>query len=79
MMASLESQAIENNSPLETLMKDEARGTIRAGLARLSRLDRETLTAFYLRGQSIREMSEAQDAPEGTRASSVVCTSLVTD
>ncbi len=62
----LESQAIENNSPLETLMKDEARVTIRAGLARLSRLDRETLTAFYLRGQSIREMSEAQDAPEGT-------------
>lgn len=62
----LENQVIESNSPLETLMKNETRVSVRKGLARLNRLDRETLTAFYLRGQSIREMSEALDTPEGT-------------
>ena len=62
----LENQVVENDTPLDVLLQSEARGKVRAGLARLSRLDRETLTAFYLRGQSIREMSEAQAAPEGT-------------
>lgn len=62
----LENYVVEANSPLDTLMKHETRVTVRKGLARLNRLDRETLTAFYLRGQSIREMSETLDAPEGT-------------
>lgn len=62
----LENAVVEGVSPLETLVKHEARVTVRKGLARLNRLDRETLTAFYIRGLSIREMSEAQDAPEGT-------------
>lgn len=62
----LENQVGEGHTPLEALMKREARVTVRKGLARLSRLDRETLTAFYLRGQTIREMSEALDTPEGT-------------
>lgn len=62
----LENAVVENITPLDSLVKHEARVTIRKGLARLNNLDRETLTAFYLRGESIREMSEAQDAPEGT-------------
>jgi RNA polymerase sigma-70 factor, ECF subfamily len=62
----LENQATLTHSPLESLMKMEARVTIRKGLARLNRLDRETLTAFYLRGQSIREISEELATPEGT-------------
>lgn len=62
----LENYEVNAHSPLESLMKHETRVTVRKGLARLNRLDRETLTAFYLRGQSIREMSVALDAPEGT-------------
>ncbi len=62
----LESTVAETQTPLEDMVRAEARTTIRKGLARLNRLDRETLTAFYLRGQSIREMSRALDAPEGT-------------
>lgn len=62
----LENQATQTHSPLETLMKKEARVTVRKGLARLNRLDRETLTAFYLRGQSIREISQELATPEGT-------------
>ncbi len=62
----LENTASETETPLEDLVRAEARTTIRKGLARLSRLDRETLTAFYLNGRSIREMSQAQGTPEGT-------------
>ncbi|MBL8822476.1 MAG: sigma-70 family RNA polymerase sigma factor [Planctomycetia bacterium] len=62
----LENQVGDEHNPLETMMRKEARTTIRKGLARLSRLDRETLTAFYIRGESIREMSQALATPEGT-------------
>lgn len=62
----LENTASGTETPLEDMVRAEARTTVRKGLSRLSRLDRETLTAFYLRGQSIREMSEAQGTPEGT-------------
>jgi RNA polymerase sigma-70 factor (ECF subfamily) len=62
----LENTAAETGTPLEAMVRAEARTSIRKGLARLNRLDRETLTAFYLRGQSIREMSATLKAPEGT-------------
>ena len=39
---------------------------MRAGLNRLRALDRETLEAFYVRGQSLLEMSDEFDAPLGT-------------
>jgi RNA polymerase sigma-70 factor (ECF subfamily) len=64
--AVLENTAAETGTPLEAMVRSEARSTIRQGLARLNRMDRETLTAFYLRGQSIRQMSADQKAPEGT-------------
>jgi RNA polymerase sigma-70 factor (ECF subfamily) len=53
-------------SPLESALAREERQQVRAGLARLRRLDRETLSAFYVDGQSLIEMSVRFDSPVGT-------------
>ena len=42
------------------------RAAVRAGLRQLGTLDRKTLEAFYVRGQSLLEMSDEFDAPVGT-------------
>jgi RNA polymerase sigma-70 factor (ECF subfamily) len=47
-------------------MEGERSSQVRAGLNRLRDLDRETLVAFYVHGQSLLEMSEEFDAPLGT-------------
>ena len=39
---------------------------VRSVLGRLGRLDRETLEAFYVNGQSLVEMSDRFDSPLGT-------------
>jgi RNA polymerase sigma-70 factor (ECF subfamily) len=39
---------------------------VHSGLSRLGEMDRDTLEAFYLRGQSLIEMSDRFDAPVGT-------------
>jgi RNA polymerase sigma-70 factor (ECF subfamily) len=39
---------------------------VRDGLRKLRTLDRDTLVAFYVRGQSLLEMSDQFDAPVGT-------------
>ena len=48
------------------VMASETRRQVRAGLRQLGRLDRKTLEAFYVRGQSLLEMSDEFDAPVGT-------------
>jgi RNA polymerase sigma-70 factor (ECF subfamily) len=53
-------------TPLAVLLAGECASQIRAGLARLRKLDRETLVAFYVDGQSLNEMSAAFAAPLGT-------------
>jgi RNA polymerase sigma-70 factor (ECF subfamily) len=53
-------------TPLEAALRAEARMSIWNGLARLNQLDRDTLVAFYVRGQSIREMAARFATPEGT-------------
>lgn len=53
-------------SPLDNLLKDEEAAEVRAGLDRLRELDRQTLIAFYIEGQSLKEMSDAFDSPIGT-------------
>ncbi len=53
-------------NPLDAVLRNEARTTVQEGLERLNRMDRETLVAFYVRGQSIREMAVAFATPEGT-------------
>ena len=52
--------------PLDTLVRAEQRAELLAGLRRLKPLDRAALEAFYLRGESLKQMSRAFDAPVGT-------------
>ncbi len=52
--------------PLDQLMAAETRGEIWQGLDALKPLDRDTLVAFYIRGQSLRQMSRAFETPVGT-------------
>ena len=51
---------------LTTMLSREEARQVRLGLARLGKLDRETLVAFYVHGRSLVEMSEQFDAPVGT-------------
>ena len=52
--------------PLDTLVRAEQRAELLAGLRRLKPLDRAALEAFYLRGESLKQMSRAFAAPVGT-------------
>ncbi len=61
-----EAKCPDGCTPLQSVLYQEASQKLYAGLARLSELDRQTLEAFYIRGQSINEMSKAFESPEGT-------------
>jgi len=50
----------------DVVLANERATQVRGGLARLGELDRHTLEAFYVRGQSLSEMSESFAAPIGT-------------
>lgn len=56
----------ERQSPLEDLMANERAGDVWGGLKRLRDLDRKTLVAFYVEGQSLLEMSDRFQSPVGT-------------
>lgn len=62
----LDSVYVERKTPLANLMDRERCSQVRAGLARLRKMDRDTLMAFYICGQSLLEMSDEFDAPLGT-------------
>lgn len=62
----LEAVDSEEPAPLATVLEQERADQLRAGLGRLAKLDRTTLVAFYLRGQSLVEMSDEFAAPVGT-------------
>jgi RNA polymerase sigma-70 factor (ECF subfamily) len=62
----LEATCVETETPLERALARERKGQVRAGLGRLGALDRATLVAFYVKGQSLVEMSDAFDSPVGT-------------
>ncbi len=62
----LEATCIEQRTPLDAVLAGERAAEVRGGLARLRDLDRHTLEAFYVRGQSLSEMSESFAAPIGT-------------
>lgn len=62
----LEGAGAESNDPLDELIARERAQHLYEGLARLKPLDRETLVAFYIQGQSLIEMAEDVDAPVGT-------------
>lgn len=62
----LEATCVETETPLTKALTRERKVQVRAGLGRLGRLDRETLVAFYVKGQSLVEMSDKFDSPIGT-------------
>ena len=62
----LEATVLGEGTPEQDLMDKERREQVRDGLARLREMDRDTLEAFYVRGQSLAEMADEFDAPIGT-------------
>jgi RNA polymerase sigma-70 factor (ECF subfamily) len=62
----LQNAAAVHQSPLEEMVREESRAELRDGLERLKPMDRETLEAFYLKGQSIEQMSRLFETPVGT-------------
>lgn len=56
----------ESDSPLDSLVGHERAEQVHCGLNRLGKMDRDTLVAFYLRGESLLEISAACGAPVGT-------------
>jgi len=52
--------------PWEEILQDEQAQQLRAGIDRLRELDRDTLIAFYFKGQSLQEMSDCFESPIGT-------------
>jgi RNA polymerase sigma-70 factor (ECF subfamily) len=62
----VEGRCVETRTPLGDALDRERSDQVHAGLRQLRPLDRETLEAFYLRGQTLREMSIDFDAPIGT-------------
>ena len=53
-------------APLSSLLARERVDQLHQGLGRLAKLDRSTLVAFYLQGQTLLEMSDEFAAPVGT-------------
>jgi RNA polymerase sigma-70 factor (ECF subfamily) len=61
-----ESTVVDECDPVEFALRDERALQVRGGLARLRPMDRQTLVAFYVRGQSLSEMAGEFAAPIGT-------------
>jgi RNA polymerase sigma-70 factor, ECF subfamily len=53
-------------TPVDTVLKTEQAEQVWINLDRLKELDRDTLIAFYINGQSLQEMSESFLSPIGT-------------
>ncbi len=57
---------VTDSGPLDDVLTIERCQQVRSGLARLGDIDRRTLEAFYMGGQSLIEMAEQFEAPIGT-------------
>ncbi|MGD9722221.1 MAG: RNA polymerase sigma factor [Pirellulales bacterium] len=57
---------VDAETPLTRALARERASQVRAGLGRLGELDRDTLVAFYVQGQSLVEMSAEFRSPVGT-------------
>jgi RNA polymerase sigma-70 factor, ECF subfamily len=62
----LEETIVCKSDPLEAVLSNEQKKQVHQGLDRLGDLDRRTLIAFYLDGQSLNQMSDQFAAPVGT-------------
>jgi RNA polymerase sigma-70 factor (ECF subfamily) len=56
----------ETRTALDDALAHERQLQVHSGLSQLGRLDRETLEAFYVDGQSLVEMADRFEAPVGT-------------
>jgi len=62
----IEATAFSARTPLDSALESERALQVQSGLKRLGELDRSTLVAFYVRGESLNQMSESFAAPVGT-------------
>ena len=62
----LDAAGKHRHDPLDELIARERAQRLWDGLGRLKALDRETLEAFYIKGQSLIEIAEELDTPIGT-------------
>lgn len=62
----LQQTADQGAGPLDQLLAQEARHELWQGLGALKPLDRDTLVAFYIRGESLQQMSRSFATPVGT-------------
>lgn len=62
----LQNQADEIETPLDEMVRQERKSQLWNSLDRLKKLDRETLVAFYIRGDSLKKMSRDFETPVGT-------------
>jgi RNA polymerase sigma-70 factor (ECF subfamily) len=53
-------------TPLDGLLREEQSVRVRGGLSKLRKIDRQTLIAFYFKGQSLKQMSREFNSPVGT-------------
>jgi RNA polymerase sigma-70 factor (ECF subfamily) len=64
--STLAATCMDLRTPDDDAVDGERAACVRAGLRRLREMDRDTLVAFYVRGQSLIEMSDHFAAPIGT-------------
>ncbi len=62
----LEATITQDATPFDAALESERKDQVQEGLNRLRDMDRETLDAFYVQGQSLIEMADHFDAPIGT-------------
>jgi RNA polymerase sigma-70 factor (ECF subfamily) len=62
----LQNAAAAEDTPLEEMVRAEARAELQRSLERLKPVDRDTLVAFYIRGRSLKQMSREFETPVGT-------------
>ncbi len=62
----LEATCFSLDQPEVNAQDREQAAAVRDGIERLNLMDRQTLKAFYLQGQSLLEMSDEFEAPVGT-------------
>ncbi len=62
----LEATCVDAATPLQAVLAGERQRQVRDGLDRLGELDRQTLVAFYVDGESLLQMSDRFASPVGT-------------
>ena len=62
----LESAGRSAPEPLDDLVREEHRTRVRDAVAKLKPIDRDALSAFYLRGRSLLEIAAEEGVPVGT-------------